>query len=93
MPIYEYQCSDCDHKFEQIQQISEPDPDECPTCGGGEVSRLVSQSSFKLEGGGWFDDGYESTSTTGSTTDSGDASSSSDATGDAGGGDSQAAAE
>ncbi len=97
MPIYEYQCSDCDHKFEQIQQISDPDPDECPTCGGGEVSRLVSQSSFKLKGGGWFDDGYESASTGeatestgGSTDDSSEASPSTDSSGD---GDSQAAAE
>ncbi|MGH8552706.1 MAG: FmdB family zinc ribbon protein, partial [Methylococcales bacterium] len=24
MPIYEYQCPNCDHKFEAIQKISDP---------------------------------------------------------------------
>lgn len=62
MPIYEYRCSECGHTFDRLQQMSDPDPEECPSCGGDEVGRLISESSFQLKGGGWFDDGYGSTS-------------------------------
>lgn len=60
MPIYEYRCSGCEDTFEQLQQMSDPDPEECPGCGSSEVERLVSRSSFHLKGGGWFEDGYAS---------------------------------
>lgn len=82
MPIYEYRCSECGHTFERLQQISESDPDQCPECGSSEVGRLISQSSFQLKGGGWFADGYESTSGGGGGSESAD-----------GTGDDQAAAE
>lgn len=60
MPIYEYRCGECGHVFEQLQGFSDPPPDQCPSCQGAEVSRLISRSSFKLEGGGWYADDYGS---------------------------------
>ena len=78
MPIYEYRCSDCEHTFEKLQQLSDPDPEECPGCGSGEVGRLISRSSFQLKGGGWFADGYESGADT-SGCDSADGSCAQDA--------------
>lgn len=36
MPIYEYQCSECEHKFEKIKPIRDmkvPESEPCPNCG------------------------------------------------------------
>ena len=41
MPLYEYQCKKCGHRFERIQSFSAEDPKECPVCQG-EVERLIS---------------------------------------------------
>lgn len=57
MPIYEYQCQNCHHTFEEIQKVSDPHVGTCPQCGGT-VERLISQTSFALKGGGWYKDGY-----------------------------------
>lgn len=62
MPIYEFECSDCDHTYEEIRPMSDPESDACPSCDSTEVGRLVSRSSFQLKGGGWFDDDYSSAS-------------------------------
>ncbi len=33
MPIYEYVCPECNHKFEQLRPLSQSDqPAECPKC-------------------------------------------------------------
>ena len=34
MPLYEYQCDACEHRFEKIQKFSDPLEDTCPKCGG-----------------------------------------------------------
>lgn len=57
MPIYEYQCRDCQHVFEDWQSGFEEKELKCPRCGG-RSKRLISHSSFQLKGGGWFADGY-----------------------------------
>ena len=62
MPVYEYECSDCDKVFEVQQKISDEPIKICPACQG-EVRKLVSMSSFQLKGGGWYADGYGSAST------------------------------
>jgi putative FmdB family regulatory protein len=44
MPIYEYRCKACNHKFSAlIGMTAEPDEEKCPKCGSHEVSRLVSR--------------------------------------------------
>ncbi|MCS7214837.1 MAG: FmdB family zinc ribbon protein [Thermodesulfovibrio sp.] len=53
MPIYEYECLKC-HKIQEIiQKFSEEPIKNCPICGG-EVKKLISQSSFILKGSGWY---------------------------------------
>ena len=34
MPLYEYQCDACGHRFELIQKFSDPPLETCPKCGG-----------------------------------------------------------
>ena len=57
MPIYEYACETCGHKFEKLMKISAEAP-PCDNCGSAEVKKLVSASAFVLKGGGWYKDHY-----------------------------------
>lgn len=57
MPIYEYECKDCENVFEVQQRMTDEPLRECPDCRGA-VKKLVSVSSFQLKGGGWYSDGY-----------------------------------
>lgn len=54
MPIYEYQCDACMHKFEQIQKISDPLLEVCPECKEKALRKLVSAAGFRLKGTGWY---------------------------------------
>lgn len=60
MPVYEYQCSTCNHQFERRQKFSDPPASTCPECGG-DVRKLISSTAFALKGGGWYTEGYSST--------------------------------
>lgn len=53
MPIYEYQCKECDHVFEDWQKGFEDKSVPCPECEG-ESDRLISSTSFILKGSGWY---------------------------------------
>ena len=59
MPVYEYECQECDKIFEVQQKIADDPLSECPECHGS-VKKLMSMSSFQLKGGGWYADGYSS---------------------------------
>ena len=54
MPIYEYQCAACEHQLESLQKMNEEPLRDCPQCGRPELRRLISQSSFRLKGSGWY---------------------------------------
>ncbi len=60
MPIYEYECIRCEHRFEELVRLSDPDPDSCPTCGQQAVRRRISAPSFRLAGGGWYETDFKS---------------------------------
>lgn len=53
MPLYEYQCESCEHRFERIQKYTDPLPDECPKCGGA-VRKLMSSPAIQFKGTGWY---------------------------------------
>ena len=43
MPIYDYECPKCNHKFEHITlRASEKGPEGCPECGNNELLRIMS---------------------------------------------------
>jgi len=60
MPTYEYECTDptCQHTWEEEQSIKADPLKKCPKCSLDTAKRLVSSSSFILQGEGWFKDGY-----------------------------------
>ncbi|TVR91107.1 MAG: zinc ribbon domain-containing protein [Spirochaetaceae bacterium] len=41
MPTYEYECSSCAHRFEELQSMSAPALEVCPSCGKPSLRRLV----------------------------------------------------
>jgi len=59
MPIYEFECTQCGHRFDRLQKLSDPDPSDCPTCGAPKVHRLVSAPSFRLAGSGWYETDFK----------------------------------
>jgi putative FmdB family regulatory protein len=58
MPTYEYSCSSCGHSWELDQKIVEAPVTECPECHEPKAKRLISRTSFILQGGGWYAEGY-----------------------------------
>lgn len=58
MPIYEYACPDCGHRFEAMQKFSDDPIRDCPSCQASNVKKLISATSFVLKGGGWYKDHY-----------------------------------
>ena len=60
MPVYEYECSACSHRFEEWQKINDKAVKVCPKCKARKVERLISHTSFQLKGGGWYGDLYAS---------------------------------
>jgi putative FmdB family regulatory protein len=65
MPVYEYECGKCGHRFEEWQKISDKPIQTCPKCKAKKVEKLISQTSFQLKGGGWYSDLYSSKKSTG----------------------------
>ena len=59
MPIYEFRCRDCNHRFEKLVrgELSIPDC-TCTKCDSSKLERLMSAATFILQGGGWYADGY-----------------------------------
>tara|TARA_B110000908_G_C10182466_1_gene416366 strand:+ start:742 stop:1020 length:279 start_codon:yes stop_codon:yes gene_type:complete len=60
MPIYEYQCHQCNHQFEVLQKVSDASISGCPECGQSDVKKLVSATSFRLKGSGWYETDFKS---------------------------------
>ena len=59
MPFYEYQCSSCGHRHEELQKISDRPLRKCPDCGRNTLKRLVSAPVFRLKGGGWYETDFK----------------------------------
>jgi putative FmdB family regulatory protein len=53
MPLYEYECEACAHRFERIQKFSDPPIDICPVCEGT-VRKLLSSPAIQFKGSGWY---------------------------------------
>ena len=53
MPLYEYQCKKCKHRFERIQKFSDPPVKKCPECKGP-VEQLISAPAVQFKGTGWY---------------------------------------
>ena len=78
MPLHEYECKKCGHRFERIQKFSDPPVKKCPECGG-KVEQLLSAPAVQFKGSGWYVTDYarKSSGSSASGSDSGPKSDSS----------------
>ena len=49
MPIYEYSCRTCSHRFEALVRAQDAPP-RCAACGSDDIERLISRPAVKSEG-------------------------------------------
>jgi putative FmdB family regulatory protein len=54
VPLYEYECDACGHRFELIRKFSDPPVELCTVCGKGPVRRLLSSPAIQFKGSGWY---------------------------------------
>lgn len=59
MPIYEYQCTNCDATLEALQKMSDAPRVDCPKCHKPALKKLVSAASFRLKGAGWYETDFK----------------------------------
>ncbi len=69
MPLYEYECTKCHHRFERIQKFSDPHVKSCPNCAG-KVELVVSAPAVQFKGSGWYVTDYAKKSGSGSSSSS-----------------------
>jgi putative FmdB family regulatory protein len=53
MPLYEYECFLCSHRFERIRRVADASAVVCPACGG-KVRRLLGVPALQFKGSGWY---------------------------------------
>jgi putative FmdB family regulatory protein len=54
MPLYEYECPSCGHRFELIRRFADPPAETCVACGQGPVHKLLSAPAVHFKGTGWY---------------------------------------
>jgi len=54
MPIYEYKCSNCNYELEILHKSYKDSINICPKCELKSLKKIISLSSFKLKGNGWY---------------------------------------
>lgn len=89
MPLYEYECDTCGHRFEVIQKFSDEPLTACPKCQGA-VRKLLSSPAIQFKGSGWYITDYAKkggTSAGAPKSDTGSAGEKSSETGSSGSGD------
>ncbi|MGD0468798.1 MAG: zinc ribbon domain-containing protein [Terriglobales bacterium] len=79
MPNYEYLCTKCGHRFEQIRKFSDKQLRKCPECGGV-IEQVISAPAVQFKGSGWYVTDYakkgaSSGSSSSSSSSEGDSSS------------------
>jgi len=53
MPLYEYECFLCGHRFERIRRVADALSVNCPECQG-KVRRLLTAPALQFKGSGWY---------------------------------------
>jgi putative FmdB family regulatory protein len=74
MPLYEYECKKCHHRFERIVKYSDRPMKKCPDCGGP-VEQTITAPSVQFKGSGWYVTDYAKKSSTAASSSNGDSSS------------------
>ena len=68
MPLYEYRCTKCSHRFDKIQKFNDAPETVCPRCGG-ELERPLTAPALQFKGAGWYVNDYAPKPASGAKTD------------------------
>jgi putative FmdB family regulatory protein len=53
LPLYEYKCVKCGHRFEKIESHSASTTKKCPKCGR-KAERQFAAPAIQFKGSGWY---------------------------------------
>jgi putative FmdB family regulatory protein len=53
LPLYEYKCVKCGHRFEKIESVTASETKKCPKCGA-RAQRMASAPAIQFKGSGWY---------------------------------------
>jgi putative FmdB family regulatory protein len=53
LPLYEYKCVKCGHRFEKIESVNASDTKKCPKCGA-KAERMLAAPAIQFKGTGWY---------------------------------------
>ena len=81
MPIYEYQCEACQHRFDLRQGYDAETVTDCPVCGA-QAKRRISLVPVIFKGSGWYVTDYKGGNSTLKDRGSGDQSGETGASGE-----------
>ncbi|MBT4265994.1 MAG: zinc ribbon domain-containing protein [Deltaproteobacteria bacterium] len=62
MPLFEFECGSCQHRFEELLTMSDTTLPECPECHEDQVKKLVSAGAFRANGASASSGGYSAPS-------------------------------
>ena len=77
MPLYEYKCEKCGHRFEKIEKHSASEIKKCPKCGAN-APRQISAAGIQFKGSGWYVTDYAGKGSSAPSSEADGASSKSD---------------
>ena len=66
MPLYEYVCEKCGQRIEVMQKMTDEPLKKCRNCRG-KIEKVISRTSFRLKGSGWYMTDYSRKSSPGHT--------------------------
>lgn len=56
MPTYVFSCDECKEEKEIVKGMSDPDPEQCPDCGGS-IKRVYGAVGIQFKGKGFYKTG------------------------------------
>jgi putative FmdB family regulatory protein len=72
VPLHEYECQSCGHRFERIQKFNSRTLRKCPACKKGKVKKLLSAPAVQFKGTGWYITDYQRKGTSSTLPDRGE---------------------
>ncbi len=67
VPLYEYRCTHCGHRFERVQPVGAP-PEPCPVCGAPS-RKTYGSVGLVFRGSGFYRTDYQRASESSSSSD------------------------
>jgi putative FmdB family regulatory protein len=67
VPLYDYDCASCGHRFEVMHGVHADAPSACPNCGSAQLRKAFAAPAIHFKGSGWAKKERRATSSPGSS--------------------------